>query len=56
MADANEYCLYEIWRGQADLDAHMKAAAIQSFLGESIELIDGALNLRLFTPLGVVRI
>jgi quinol monooxygenase YgiN len=56
MADANEYCLYGIWRSRADLDAHMKAAAIQSFLGESTELIDGALNLRLFTPLDVVRI
>ncbi len=55
-SDNDEYCVYGIWRNQADLDMHMKAAAIQVFLGKVPELVNGALNLRLFTPVDVVRI
>lgn len=55
-SDSDEYCVYGIWRNQTDLDMHMKAVATQDFLGTVPELVDGALNLRLFTPVDVVRV
>ena len=55
-SDRNEYFLYGIWRSQEDLEAHMKAGAMQAFLGVESELVNGALNFRLFTPVDTVRI
>ena len=55
-SDRSEFFLYGIWRSQEDLEAHMKAGAIQEFLGSASELVDGALNFRLFAPIDVVRI
>ena len=55
-SDSDEYLLYGIWRSQTDLEAHMNAAAIQAFLGKEPEIINGAFNLRLFTPVDTDRI
>ena len=55
-SDSDEYCVYGIWRNQTDLDMHMKAAAVQDFLTKVPELVNGALNLRLFTPVDVARV
>ncbi len=54
-SDGDEYFLYGIWRSQKDLEAHMKAAGIQAFLEKESEIVNGALNLRLFTPVDIVR-
>ncbi len=55
-SEPDEYLVYEMWRSKADLDAHMIAAAVQAFLGQVPEFVDGASNLRLFTPVDIVRI
>jgi quinol monooxygenase YgiN len=55
-SDNDEYCMYGIWRSQSDLDAHMKAAASQEFLEKVPELLNGGLNLRLFSPVDALRI
>ena len=55
-SDPGEYLIYQIWRSQADLDAHMKTGAIQAFLGKVPVLVTDGFNLRLFTPVDIVRI
>ena len=54
-SDNSEYFLYGIWRSKEDLEAHMKAAAIQAFLERDSKMTNGALNLRLFTLVDIVR-
>jgi quinol monooxygenase YgiN len=54
-SDSDEYLIYGIWRSKADLDAHMETGAIQVFLGKVPTLVNGGFNLRLFTPVDVVR-
>lgn len=56
VSDSDEYLLYGIWQSQADLEMHLKAPAIQTFLGKQPGLVNGAFNLRLFTPVDVDRI
>lgn len=55
-SDRDEYFLYQIWRSQTDLEAHMKAVAMLAFLGKEPELVNGAVNLCLFTPVDIIRI
>ena len=55
-SDSDEYLIYGIWRSKADLDAHMETGAVQVFLGKVPTLVNGGFNLRLFTPVDVVRI
>ena len=54
-SDSDEYLIYGIWRSKADLDAHMETGAVQVFLGKVPTLVTGGFNLRLFTPVSVVR-
>ena len=55
-SEPDEYLVYEMWRSKGDLDAHMKAAVVQAFLARVLEFVDGASNLRLFTPVDIGRI
>jgi quinol monooxygenase YgiN len=55
-SESDEYLVFGIWRTRADLEAYIKAPAIHAFFREVPKFVDGAINLRLFRPVDIVRV
>lgn len=52
-SDKHQFLIFEIWNNKTDLEAHLRAALLQDFLGKATELIDGTPDMHLFEPLDV---